>query len=51
MTSYSDLIETMRLFRTVFEILKRSRDSNHNPFVCRLGLAMIYIQTKIEVSS
>ena len=38
-TSYSNLIETMRLSRTVFEILslifqklKRSRDSDHTPF-------------------
>jgi len=38
-TSYSNLIETMRLSPTVFEILslifkklKRSRDSNHAPF-------------------
>ena len=38
-TSYSSLIETMRLSRTVFEILslifqklKRSRDTDHAPF-------------------
>jgi len=38
-TSYSKLIETMRLSRTVFEILslifqklKRPRDSDHAPF-------------------
>jgi len=38
-TSYSNLTETMRLSRTVFEILslifqklKRSRDSNHAPY-------------------
>ena len=38
-TSYSNLIETMRLSRNVFEILslifqilKRSRDSDHAPF-------------------
>ena len=38
-TSYSNLIETMRLSCTVFEILslifqklKRSRDSDHAPF-------------------
>ena len=39
-TSYSNLIATMRLCRTVFEILsltfqklKRSRDSDHAPFM------------------
>jgi len=39
MTSFSNLTETMRLFRTVFEILslilqklKWSRDSDHAPF-------------------
>jgi len=39
MTSYSNLIEIMRLSRTVFEILslifqklKRSRDNDHVPF-------------------
>ena len=38
-TSYSNLLKTMRLSRTVFEILsvifqklKRSRDSDHAPF-------------------
>jgi len=53
----------MRLSRTVFEILslifqklKRSRDSDHDPFqgqfvVRRLGLAMINMHTKYEVSS
>ena len=52
----------MRLSRTVFAILsliskkiKRSRDSDHAPFrdnsVRRLGLAMINMHTKFEVSS
>jgi len=56
-TSYSNLIETMRLSRTVFKILslifqklKRSRDSDHTPFG-RLGHAMINMYTKFEVSS
>ena len=49
-------METMRLFRTIFEMLplifqklKRSRDSDHAPFrdaVRRLGLAMINMYTK-----
>jgi len=53
----------MRLSRTAFEILslifqnlKRSRDSDHAPFRdnlsnIRLGLAMINMYTKFEVSS
>ena len=43
-TSYSYLIETMRLSRTVFKILslifqklKRSRNSDHTPFMDNLS--------------
>jgi len=57
-TSYSNLIETVRLSRTVFKILslifqklKRPHPFQGQFFVQRLVLAMINIYTKLEVFS